>query len=99
MTSASPVITVSPAWLTHSQSSTTECVSACFSRTVTRTVTVSPGSTGRKNLQRLVAIDRARARQFGAEHRRDQRAAPHTVRDHVVEAVGFGEFGIDMGRD
>ena len=49
MTSASPVMTTSPASLTHSQSRMTRFFSGIFSRTLTRTVTVSPSPTGRRN--------------------------------------------------
>jgi len=47
LTSAWPVITASPAWLTHRQSSTTTWCSGRFSITVTDAVMVSPTVTGR----------------------------------------------------
>ncbi len=52
---------------------------------------------GLQELQILVQIDRSRPGQFRAQHRRDQRAAPHPVRNHFVEHVRMGVFLIHMG--
>jgi hypothetical protein len=51
ITSATPDTTCWPAWLAHTQSNTIRLSSACFSRTVTVTVTVSPMATGRWNFR------------------------------------------------
>ena len=44
----------------------------------------------------LRQIDRARTRQPGAEHGRDQAATPHAMRDDAVEQIRPGVDGIDM---
>ena len=36
--------------------------------------------------------------QFGAEHRRNQRAAPHAMGDDLMKHVGLGIFLVNMGR-
>ena len=51
-----------------------------------------------REVQRLVDIDRAGAGELGAEHVRDQRAAPHAVRDDLAELRRAGVFRIDVGR-
>jgi hypothetical protein len=49
-------------------------------------------------LQRLAGIDRARPGQAGAEHRRDERRAPHAVRNDALEPGRRGELGVDVLR-
>lgn len=48
--------------------------------------------------QLLAEIDRAGARQPGAEHGRDQRRGPHAMGDDMAELVGRGEGGVEMRR-
>ena len=51
-----------------------------------------------REAQRLADVDGAGTRKLGAEHGRDQRAAPHAVRDHFVEHRRVGVLGIDVRR-
>ena len=51
-----------------------------------------------REAQRLADVDRARPGKLGAEHRGDERAAPHAVRDDLVEHGGVRVLGIHMRR-
>jgi hypothetical protein len=53
---------------------------------------------GRHEVHRLGNIDRARARQLGADHRRDEAAAQHAVRDALAETRGARKAVVQMDR-
>ena len=44
----------------------------------------------------LVEVNRSRAGQFSAQHRRDQSTTPHAMGDDLVKHIGFGIIRIDM---
>jgi len=52
---------------------------------------------GPREAQGLVEVDGAGAGQLGAQHRGDERAAPHAVAHHLVEEAFLGPLGIDVG--
>ena len=49
-------------------------------------------------VQHLLEVNRAGAGKVRAQQRRDQRAAPHAVRDHAMEQRVIGVFGVQVGR-
>ena len=53
---------------------------------------------GRMKGQRLARVARARSGQPRAEHRRDERRAPHAVRNHAMEAGRCGGLGVALRR-
>ena len=53
---------------------------------------------GTEEGERLAAINRSRSGKFRAQHRGDQRAAPHAVGDDVVEQIVAGEFRVGVDR-
>jgi hypothetical protein len=92
-----PVITVSPSLVGANAIQVTSPFAGFFS-------TVNEGrghgiadADRMAEAQILTEIDRARARQFGAEHGGNQAGPPHAVNDDVVEHIGLGKSRIDMG--